>query len=204
MQFLQSLFGHFREFLNVWGILRHLKILPNSKILLDQAVLIQKTCRALVEMADLVEEYVEEVEIAEEVGDIEQRVCDLGLWLGLRTPMLEVIGEVGLGHAHERSDSKDSGVGMDDEKDGESGVEFGAENGAVAGTTKEEFEEQVVFASWERTLDEGLRMPHKHPQREKKLPLPCTNSKLAPHKIPKRRKNYRFLPRVPKGKHRSL
>ena len=40
-------FGSFDIFLIVSGVLRHLRMLPNPKILLDQAILIPRTCRLL-------------------------------------------------------------------------------------------------------------------------------------------------------------
>lgn len=152
--------------------------------LTSMVITLQEEAENLVQMADLVEEYVEEISIAEEVGEIEEWVDGLGL----RTPMLEVLEEVkGGGGGHERNDS---GVGLDDD-DGESGVGFGSRDLVVAdkGSISEERgnEERMGFKAWVKEVQDAP-VPLKSPKRVTFQSMNASEGKepWVPPKSPKR------------------
>lgn len=134
-----------------------------------------------------------EVEMADDIGELEMWVDELGLGPG--TPMLEVVGEMGPGH--ERNMSKDSAVGLveDDGDSVESGIGFGSLDRVMADTKSlaEEREEMMDFASWIDAAEMDFPVPCKSPKRGKELLAPPRSPRRGkrisiPYKSPQRRK----------------
>ncbi|RDW80444.1 hypothetical protein BP5796_05142 [Coleophoma crateriformis] len=98
--------------------------------LVELVVIMQEEAETLVDMADLVEEFVDECQMSREVSEIEEWVEDLDLrGVGRRMPAhreTDVDVQIGWRREEKRSmhEREDSGVGLDDDADEESLVSF--------------------------------------------------------------------------------